>query len=166
MWLAASQQARARARAGLAWKHPSSGRSTRDPPLREHLIYYIFVRPHHTHSRHTLTPYPSREPSHEGSARFDDLLDLLLDRSARSIEICSICCLEFAAACSYDGWLLPGCCTRALYLIHAYAQLLLCIRGYPRTRTAVRVYLLVGPYTHFRAPRRIELHSLGSEPDD
>ena len=27
-------------------------------------------------------------------------------------------------------------------------------------------YLLVGPYTHFRAPRRIELHSLGSEPDD
>ena len=68
---------------------------------------------------------------------FCDLLDLLLDRSARSIEICSICCLEFAAACSYDGWLLPGCCTRALYLIHAYAQLLLCIRGYPRT--AVRV---------------------------
>ena len=59
--LAASQQARARARAGLAWKHPSSGRSTRDPPLREHPIYYIFVRPHHAYSRHTLTPYPSRE---------------------------------------------------------------------------------------------------------
>ena len=57
------QQARARARAGLAWKHPSSGRSRRDPPLREHPIYCIFVRPHHAYSRHTLTPYPSREGS-------------------------------------------------------------------------------------------------------
>ena len=53
--LAASQQARARARAGLAWKHPSSGRSTRDPPLREHPIYYILCD-HTTHIRATLSP--------------------------------------------------------------------------------------------------------------